>query len=165
MLKHFILLFFIPLLFLGCNEDDSSGSGISRACSNDLFAPKPDSVCPVDDLLSTGARGSVCLCESEFGEKFILSTGPSVEGDPNTINIGNITFGIALKDCSTLSLFENAPPNDPVGELQDLASGNEIGSLEFLIFLNADSSSERVICPACYTGSQPRGCNIYEELE
>lgn len=162
-MKYFILFFYIPFLLIACGQSDSLDSDISRACSNDRFAPTPDSECPVEDLINRGSRGSTCLCQSEFGDKFALSIGPSpIDENPNFIEIDDMIYGIEQQDCFILSLLEN---NEQVGELQQLMSNNEIGSLEFMIFLNADSSLEKVECPACYTSPAPLGCDIEEELE
>lgn len=161
-MKYFVLLFYIPFLLIACGQSDGLDSDISRACSNDRFAPTPDSECPVEDFISIGARGSTCLCQSEFGDKFLLSIGPDPEGTPSFIEIGDMIYDIEQQDCFTLTLFEN---NEQFGELQELMSGNEIGSLEFMIFFNPDSSLEKVECPACYTSPPPMECDINEELE
>lgn len=57
-MKYFILFLLIPILFTGCNENNGSDTGISRSYANSLFEPKPDSVCPTDDFINLGARGS-----------------------------------------------------------------------------------------------------------
>ncbi len=152
----------LPLLIISCNEDDN-GTIESRPCASSQFAPLPDSTCPVEGFIGVGPRGTRCICENEFNEKFLLGLGPSI-GDTELISIGMTNYGIMMVDCSTIALFSDSTFTDQVGELQELSSGVEIGSLEFLMFLSQGPTTQEVVCSQCYTGPPPPGCDIQEEL-
>lgn len=163
-MKNIILFSLIlPLFFLACDDGDNGGID-NRSCSNSQFEPQPSSLCPVEDFFSAGVRGSTCICEMVMGQRFLVEIGPSPFGDPDNIDIGNDNFGIMMQDCSTLTLFSDATLTTPVGELQNLSSGTEIGSLDFIMVLNQGPTMKDVTCSQCFTGSQPPDCDLDAEL-
>jgi len=156
-------LFFI-LVQVSCNNDNngSLGSDISQACAGQFAG---FSVAAIQ-------RGSFCLCEGEFRGEFELALGPVSPGDNLIINIGATFFGAEEIDVFNFSLFnvESDPQTspglvivgDPVGELQNIMSG--ASSLEFVIQLG-NNPQEKVVCPACYTGPRPIGCDSEREVD